>query len=222
MAFMFHVLEFVKNKEDLFAKEQEWLDRMDIENNYNIMGYSHCEYADRLKENYSDVLNFELSEKQKKLLKRNLIIFQNKKLYLIGENKNDLSKQWFGKSNQNTFKQLTNNIANFAKHYLKTRSKDYYWTTHVSYQNKFKIRGAIKCFVSLIDIPIEKRNVLIFVLNVFPNPWHTNLNEIDVDKYSLNILLKWIINTANIKNNISLYIPSLRMRMLLENYISTI
>ena len=217
--FSFTILEFVKNVKLLLDREQEWLDGMNIDKNYNISSYSKQEYSDRMKDNYSDILNFNLKLEDIKLLNKNLKILDNTRMNSIGKKWNNLSREWFNSTDSKTFKQLANNMRNYMEHYCKQSGGNIYWTSYISYQKKLATNGIIKSFISFTDIPIDKRNNLGFFMNLFPNIAASNILKIDRDKYAIKLLLKWITNVSNIKKPINLYLPSSRMRRLLVEYL---
>ena len=216
-AFNFSILEIVKDNKKLFLREQDWIDSIDVENNYNILSYANYEYVDRIKSNYSNILDFTLTKKQQKLLSSNLIICEHEKLNKIGNGKNNLSKSWYNKSSKEDILQLGKHINNYIRNIIK--DTNFYWTTFTSYQKSVAYRGIIKKFVSLIDIPKTKYNILIFTVNLYPNSFIKQKINIDDDKYALNLLLQWIINVSDINKSINIYIPSSRMRGLLIDWL---
>jgi group I intron endonuclease len=217
-AFSFSILEIVKEQKHLFEKEQEYIDGIDIENNYNILSYSNYEYVDRVKQNY-DILNFNPNEYQKTCLKNNINILNHIKMNSIGEDKTNLSKSWFNKAKKEDLKRLQNNIYNFYSN-ISNKKKKIYWTTFTSYQKAIAAKGTVKRFVSLVDIPKEKCNNIAYIANNFVNPIIKRTINIDDDMFALKILLRWIINVADIVQPINLYIPSKRMRDLLIDWLN--
>jgi group I intron endonuclease len=216
--FEFSILELVENEKELLNVEQKYIDALeDIENNYNILSYSKYEYVDRIKDDYN-IVDFSLSKKDIKNLIKNINICQHEKLNSIGEDKFSLSKGWYNKASEKDYKIIKNNISNF---YTNITEDHIYWTCFMSYQRKVANKGYIKSFVGLQDIPKIKRNDLAFVMNIFSNPFIKRELGIYDNDYAIKILLHWILNVSDINKQINLYIPSLRMRNLLIDWIDS-
>lgn len=126
-AFNFSVVEIVKDRKFLLRREQEWLDGMEIENNYNIIGYSVWEHRGRITGNY-DILNFKISKKKSELLRKNLVICERKKLNAIGEKETSLSKSWYGKVGADGLDLLSRHNCNYSRHIAGCGAKEFYWT----------------------------------------------------------------------------------------------
>jgi len=217
-AFSFRILEIVKEQKYLFEKEQEYIDDIDIENNYNILGYSKYEYIDRIKQNYS-IINFKVSYGQKLYLKSNIKILNHARMNSIGEDRTKLSKSWFNTDTKEDLKRLQNNLYNFYSN-ISNKKKKIYWTTFTSYQKAIAVKGTVKRFVSLVDIPKEKCNNIAYIANNFVNPIIKKTIDINDDDFALKVLLRWIINTTDITKPINIYIPSRRMRELLIHWLN--
>lgn len=218
-AFNFSILEIVKDNKNLFSREQEWIDSIDVENNYNILSYAKSEYIGRIKNSYN-ILDFNVDESIYQKLKCNLIICTHEKLNNIGVKKNDLSKSWYNDKNIQNFECLRKNIYNFQKNIIKCATKDFYWTTFISYQKSITYKGFKKRFISLTDIPKLKCNTLAYLVNMYSNPYFKNILKINDDEYALKTLLNWITNVADINKPINIYIPSVRMRDLLQDWLN--
>jgi group I intron endonuclease len=222
-AFVFSILEIVKNKKELFRKEQNWIDSINVEENYNILSYSNFNHKDRMKKSY-EIINYEIDEEVKIKLKNNINIYQHKKINSIGEKKTSLSKSWYNEAKTDTIKQLSNNMHNFYSNIIK--DKKFYWTTFISQQRKVAscIRGLVKKYVGLNDIPEIKYNTLAFCSNSYPNKTiQRNLkDELDINDnvFALNMLVRWIINVSDINRPINIYIPSRRMRDILIDWLN--
>jgi group I intron endonuclease len=216
-SFSFSILEIVIDKKLLLNREQYYIDCLDsIEDNYNILSYTSLNYLDRIKDNYS-IINYKISDKDKKYLINNIKIFNNEKLNLVGNEKTYLNKSWYNNCSKSEFKTLKNNIYNFRTNIIKD---SIYWICFISYQKYITPKGCKKSFVGINDIPVIKRNNLIFLMNMFINPIIKRNLNINDDKYAINILLKWIINVSDITKPINIYIPSKRMRNLLYMWLN--
>ncbi len=218
-SFKFSVLEIVDDKKNLLNEEQKWIDRIDVESNYNILSYSRYDHIERIKDNYK-ILDFQINDEVKNKLLKNISICNHLKLNEIGSKKTSLSKSWYNKHTKEHFDKIRKNTYNFHRNIC--NGDNFYWTTFISYQRVIAISGIIKRYVSLTDIPKEKANNLAYLVNNFPNPEYKRKIGIDDDEYALKIMLKWIINVSNINKPINIYIPSSRMRNLLINWLDEI
>lgn len=212
--FYFSILEIVKNEKDLFEREQDYIDNITIENNYNILSYANYEYVERIKDNYS-ILEFKLSEEDVIKLKNNLIVFNNEKM----NNYKSLSKSWFLKCKKEDINKLNKNLYNYFINYFKAKHNMVYWTSFIEQQKKLSGKGYTRSFVSLIDVPSEKRNILAFVADSYANSFIKHQIEINDNVFALNVLLKWITNVSDINKPINIYIPSNRMRNIIIDYL---
>ena len=164
-----------------------------------------------------------------------LHILDNNKINHVGDGKYDLSKSWYEKHKKN-LKMLQNNIYNYVHNFApklagtKIKSKDIIWTTFKDYQTKLKGKGYANSF-----IPCNSRAtneymdsfVVVYPINIFVNPivkqfFTNNGVEINEDGYALSELIQFIYRSRIRQNqHIYCYIPSLRMRQLLYNYITS-
>ena len=125
---------------------------------------------------------------------------------------------------------------NYLKNIAKTTSKEAMWSTFTGDRDYIKeyfgmkgeksnAKGFVACN-SRATNKFANRNTLIYSVNVFLNPYivkyfsrkGVKLNE---ENYALSQLLQWIWRSA-IRNNeeINIYIPSSRMRLLLKAYLN--
>lgn len=146
----------------------------------------------------------------------------------IGEGKHTLSKNWF-ENKKMLHKKLKNNVENYFKNIVKTGTNYNMWTTFKDYQGKIKGKGYTKGFVSCTARATNEYShkvSLAYTINRFIRPtiaeyFYSNGSIIDQDLYALSELLQWIWRSA-IRNdeNINLYIPSERMRILLVKWLN--
>ena len=161
-----------------------------------------------------------------------LHILDNNKINHVGDGKYDLSKSWYENHKKN-LKMLQNNIYNYVRNFApilagtKIKSKDVIWTTFKDYQTKLKGKGYANSF-----IPCNSRAtneymdsfVVVYPINIFVNPivkqfFTNNGVEINEDGYALSELIQFIYRSRIRQNqHIYCYIPSVRMRSLLYNY----
>lgn len=163
---------------------------------------------------------------------KNLInICDNEKMNRIGESDGSLSSTWYQRNNKVLFGILKANCENYFKNIVKGKSKDNMWTTFKDSKNLIKGKGYTKGFVSLstraTNLYIDKYNIA-YLANRYLNPVIKNFFyfhgiKVDEDGFALSELIQFIFR-SRIRNEepISIYIPSLRMRKLLENWIKNI
>ena len=164
-----------------------------------------------------------------------LHILDNNKINHVGDGKYDLSKSWYEKHKKN-LKMLQNNIYNYVSHLApilagtKVKSKDVIWTTFKDYQTKLKGKGYANSFIpcnSRATNEYMNSFVVVYPINIFVNPivkqfFTNNGVEIDEDGYALSELIQFIYRSRIRQNqHIYCYIPSVRMRSLLYNYITS-
>lgn len=155
-------------------------------------------------------------------------ICDDDKLNEIGDEKYRLSKTWYDNDEEkdtgfvNIIKE--NTITFF--HRTKSKAEFNMWTCFK--KDQFKLKGArfgtfVSCNLRATNEYIEKIN-LAYLINCFINPTLKNFFKeknikINEDEYALSELLQWIFRSRIRKHEpINLYIPSQRMRELLENW----
>lgn len=160
----------------------------------------------------------------------NLIhIVDHYKLNIIGKDKFALSKTWYMDNSKTAIlEQLKNNTVNFFRHLVNSGSKDVIWTTFKDYKAQLSGKGYTKGFLSInarATNLYKDRRYLAYLVNVFFNPmvrgfFQDHEIKVDEDGYALSEMLQWIWRSAIREGNeIWLYIPSSRMRGLLEDWI---
>lgn len=165
------------------------------------------------KYNYKDLIN----------------ILDNHKLNSIGENIYSLSYQWF-KKNQwlqennkeyKVLKQLKNNIYNYFKNIIKSKSNENMWTTYIPFKSEINGQGYAKGFVDLREqIEFYNRNNLAYLKNNFYQQDQLNRISLDRDICALSEMLQFIFKSSlSTGSAINIYVPSIRMRKLLYNWI---
>ena len=182
-----------------------------------------------LKETKDEEMNtydIEFRRKAKELI----TIVDNKKLNSIGDDYYSLSKSWFNKKeNEPLIKQLKNNTYNFFYKYAKTKTEDNMWTCFKEYIPNLKGKGYTKGWIPLNSRATNdyaNKQSLAYLCNRFLNPFvekFFSMRDIKIEEneYALSELLQWIWR-SRIRNgeSIILYIPSRRMRELLENFLN--
>lgn len=177
---------------------------------------------------------------------RNKIHIYEGKLNDIGKSKdkriNPLSKSWYekkGKTNERC-ELIKNNMYNYFFNICKSKSQENMWVTFKDYKSKcggkgFKGRdikmadGSIKntCFVPLNSRATNEfrhKKYLAYGINRFMSPILKNFFlskgvEVDEEMYVLSEFIQWIWRSAiRDGNDIYIYIPSERMRRILNKY----
>lgn len=156
-------------------------------------------------------------------------ICDNDKLNHIGDRETALSKSWYERNKNNILmKTLKNATGNFFKNYTKTKSNENLWTCFKDYKSLISGKGYAKGFLSSnIRATNEYRDriAVAYLVNKFFNPYVKNfftLNGVEVneDAFAVSEMLQFIWRSAiRDGEEIWLYIPSSRMRMLLEDWI---
>lgn len=156
-------------------------------------------------------------------------ICNHKKLNQIGDRKTDLSKGWYMKNkNSPVMTQLRNNTSNYFKNVCGGKSSSCIWTTFKSYRKNLQGKGYTKGFITCnmrATNEYRDRNRVAYLMNRYMNPIIKNFFlihgvSVNEDEYSLSEMLQFLFRTA-IRNGeeIWIYIPSRRMRSLLEQWI---
>lgn len=151
-------------------------------------------------------------------------IIENEKLNKIGKSKYSLSREWYKKhQNDIQIKLLKNNVTNFFRNMTTdTHSINNLWTTYPEFRLLIKSKGYTKGYVAPneidSDLYIHKHN-LAYLSNIFYPPNIGNIG-VDEDGYALSEMLQFIWRSAiRDGNEIWVYIPSIRMRTLLRQWI---
>ncbi|KGK88644.1 hypothetical protein DP68_06995 [Clostridium sp. HMP27] len=125
-------------------------------------------------------------------------------------------------------KLLKNNISNYFKHITNSKSSEIMWTTFKDMKSLLKGKGYTKGFVpcnSRATNEFKDRTTMAYIANRFTNPcvkqfFKANGVEINEDAIALSELVQWIFRSAIREGKeVNLYIPSRRMRTLLQNWL---
>ncbi|MEK4646799.1 DEAD/DEAH box helicase family protein [Exiguobacterium sp. FSL W8-0210] len=141
---------------------------------------------------------------------------------------NELSSTWLNDVDEITLSRLKKNIYSFFRN--KGKAEHNLWTTKLSVRNKLKGKGYTKAFITwnkrATNDYQETRN-LAFVYNLYMNPIEKSFFcskgiKVDEDLLAVSNLLQWIWRSSIRKNKpepINIYIPSVRMRLLLNQWL---
>lgn len=159
-------------------------------------------------------------------------ILDHEKMNIIGKDKFALSKSWYSLNSKTAvMKKLKNNIFNYFHNIVNASSKDVLWTTFKDYSSQISGKGYTKGFLSInarATNLYKDRKYLSYLVNIYFNPmikgfFQDRNIEVDEDGYALSEMLQWIWRSAiRDGEKIWIYIPSSRMRGLLENWINQV
>lgn len=156
-------------------------------------------------------------------------ICRNRKLNEIGHAKTALSKTWYTE-NQETGKvdQMRRNLSNYFRNICGAKSERNLWTvfkdSHKAVRGKGYSRGFVPCNIRATN-QYRDRDCVAYPINRYLNPVVKNFFAqagviVDDDAYALSEMLQFIWRSA-IRDGkpINVYVPSSRMRRLLEKWI---
>lgn len=194
---------------------------------YYKLEYNYMYISGNSIENYS--FTQEKIEYESKDFSKLIHIVDNTKLNKIGDADGSLSKSWYSRNkNNDCMKQIKNNVYNFFHNVTKTSTKENLWTTFTDYKDLIKGKGYAKGFLSCNARAVNMYrgcNALAYTVNRYFNPCIKNfflMNGIRVeeDQYALSELIQWMFRSAlRDGKEITMYIPSKRMRGLLMEWI---
>lgn len=162
-----------------------------------------------------------------RFLRDKLHLIENHKINNIGEGQFALSMNWF-KKNPDGADRIKLNMENYFKNICPSVKKDRMWSTYVKEQSRLRGKGYTKQFLALNVRAINEcadRTVLAYCVNLFMNRgqvlfFSKNGVKVDEELYAVSTMIQWIWRSA-IRNGeeITLYLPSERMRMLLNDWL---
>ncbi|WP_087972754.1 hypothetical protein [Oceanobacillus rekensis] len=191
------------------------------------LNYSY-KAVQKINENYV-LVDHENKEPYNKELIKSLINIYEGKLNNIGEIDFSLSKSWFDKDvNTALVAKLKKNIYSFFRNNAGTPAKVNMWTCYKDHKPKLKGKGYTKGFVShnaRATNDYKEKESLAYIINRFMHPYKYKFFkskgvEVNQDLYALSELIQWIWRSRVREGKpINLYIPSKRMRTILETYL---
>lgn len=171
------------------------------------------------------------------VLKRNcnykdlIHICDNVKLNMIGDRYNDLSMNWYKRNKDNVaMGKLRNNIYSYFNNIRKSPTDSNLWTTYSDYKNCVKGKGYTKGFLAhnaRATNDYRDKTSIAYPINKFMNSYIKTFFEqngiiVDEDGFATSEMLQFIWRSAiRDKKEIWIYIPSIRMRTLLEKWIES-
>lgn len=159
-----------------------------------------------------------------------LHILENPKLNEIGDDYYSMSKSWFERGGEDVDR-LKNNVSNCFRNIWGDIPADRrLWGTYNGAFNQIRGKGYTKGFLTFnakATNEYKGRDALVYIANVFMNAnerefYKKHGIDANQDVYALSIMVQWIWRSAiRDGNEVQLYIPSRRMRTLLENWIQS-
>ena len=167
--------------------------------------------------------------KVKKNYRKLINIIHSDKMNSIGDDNYSLSYSWYNReSNRDNLNIIKSNIYNYFRNIAKAKSSRCLWAAFKQSREKLSGKGYSKGYIAVntrASNDYADRDVVAYVVNRFVN---TNIMQFfrskgiepNEDLFALSEMIQCIWRSA-IRNDepITLYIPSRRMRGLLENWI---
>lgn len=161
--------------------------------------------------------------------RRLIHVLDSDKMNRIGDRRTDLSLSWFDRNQNNAaLAELKKNIYNFFVNVRECKTKDCIWTTFKDYKSKLQGKGYTKGFLEIgarATNDYKDRTSVAYIANRYMNPlikkfFQQHGVEVDEDGFALSEMLQFIWRSAIREGNeIWIYIPSIRMRTLLTDWI---
>ncbi|MEH6949633.1 DEAD/DEAH box helicase family protein [Bacillus sp. JJ634] len=166
-----------------------------------------------------------------KTLLKSLINIYEGSLNDIGTESFSLSVSWYEKEkNKSLVEKMKKNLYSYFRNNAKTPTTLNMWTSYKAHKNKLKGKGYTKGFVShnaRATNDYQHKESLAYVINRFMNPYKYKFFksrdvEVNQDLYALSELIQWIWRSQiRTGKPINLYIPSNRMRTILQEYLDS-
>lgn len=157
-------------------------------------------------------------------------IVKNVKMNDIGEKETALSVSWYNRNKgEGLMDSLRDNMINFFKHIAQTPSKQNLWTTFDRNKKLLKGKGYTKSYLACNARATNayiNRTAIAYMCNRYFNPVLKNFFimqgvRVEEEAWALSELLQFLFRSAIREGDkITVYIPSSRMKRLLENWIN--
>jgi len=156
-------------------------------------------------------------------------IIDNLKLNIVGDRDYSLSSTWYSdEGNDVLITKIKKNLHNYFNNIMKSGAKYNMWTSYKKVRTKLNGAGYAKGFVSVnarATNEYREKTTLAYCVNLYLNPLIKNYFiqygvRVEEDLYALSEMLQWIWRSAiRDGEEITLYVPSRRMRALLEDWL---
>lgn len=160
-----------------------------------------------------------------------LHILDNDKLNGVGDDPYALSMSWYERGGDGVA-QLRRNVANCYNNIWRDVPADKrLWGAYNGAYKKIKGKGYARSFLTFnakATNAYRDKDCLVYIVNLFMNVNEKKFYtlhglEVDEDKFALSTMIQWIWRSAIREGGeVSLYIPSKRMRSLLEGWIERV
>lgn len=161
-------------------------------------------------------------------LRDKIHIFDDIKINSIGDNDTALSASWYSKDTIKKCDRIRKNIYNVFQNIYGAKGKDALWTTFKDMRDRCEPKGYKKGFLSCnarATNNYSDRHFVAYCINVYHNPFlvqHMKRKgiELNEDRYALSEMVQFVFRSA-IRNgeDVYVYIPSMRMRTLLQDWL---
>lgn len=158
-------------------------------------------------------------------------ICQHAKLNALGDRWNTLSKNWYG-CHPEKVDQMRKNVCNYFRHICAEIPANLrLWASYKDHVGKLRGKGYANRHIpinSRATNDYRDRRVLAYTVNLYMNVEYIHFMEslgieTDNDGYALSTMIQWIWRSAiRDGEEIWIYIPSRRMRELLQNWIAEV
>lgn len=160
-------------------------------------------------------------------------IVQNEKMNRFGDTENALCKSWYmditdNNKNSAALDVVKRGLNNYFRNITKTPTGKNMWTTFEQFRSKLAGKGYAKSFVpcnARATNAFMDRTALAYMVNRYFNPILKNFFldrkvRVEENQYALSELIQWMFRSSlRRRSEIQIYIPSVRMRKLLENWL---
>ncbi|KXJ35286.1 hypothetical protein AX282_06060 [Bacillus spizizenii] len=173
--------------------------------------------------------NKDFENNVKEMIRNKIKIYEGN-LNAVGQLDYSLSSTWYKDKSPYTIKKVKNNVFNYFNNIVKSSSEEAMWTTYSEHKNKIKGNGYTKGFVSCnarATNEFKHKKHLAYTINRYVNTilysyFKNKYNiTIDQDLFALSELVQWIWRSGiRDGKEITLFIPSLRMRKLLLEWLN--
>lgn len=164
-------------------------------------------------------------------LRQKIHILDNGKMNEVGDDRCSMSMNWFSRDTQGVI-QLKKNLTNFFRNVSADVPYDErLWGGFSDTYGKLRGKGYSKCFLPFnarATNSYRNKTCLAYMANVYMNVGEKLMYagrgcDIDEDVYALSVMLQWIWRSAiRDGRDITLYLPSVRMRELLVSWMNKV
>lgn len=167
-------------------------------------------------------------------LRRLIAVLDHEKMNAIGTAKKALCVNWYEGERRKggiSVAQLARNIRNAQKNVFKCNAKEFMWTTYQRFREEMQDKNIKPHFVpcnARASNQWRHKRYLAYCVNIYEHPDSADYFEmlgfpLDADKLALSEMIQWIWRSSiRDGKEIWIYIPSSRMRGLLEDWIKEV